>query len=303
MLFVLFSLCHSLYFHQHEEKAFVLFMREHNLVYTGQEYFFRFGIFMANTRLVEEFNVRENSFALGMTSLACMTANEVKAMKAGPSLTGLGQGQTEQSMHVGDVPDAWDWRTKNVVGPVKDQGQVGGLALLAVDAEASSWAIKTGKYTSLSYKTLAWCLTAQTVQEYYKWVIANRHGKFPTEDASACVQWTGVGNLVSFIDKKSGNEDELKSLVYNSGPAAIGFDASHFSFQLYHSGIYMEPSCGTNPDHDMLCVGYGTEDTTAYWILKNSWGVSWGEKGYMRSARNRENMCGVASFLVIPVNE
>ena len=66
----------------------------------------------------------------------------------------------------------------------------------------------------------------------------------------------------------------------------------------------MEPNCSTtNINHALLVVGYGRDANTSldYWLLKNSWGAHWGESGYMRLARNKNNMCGIASMPSYPI--
>ena len=94
-----------------------------------------------------------------------------------------------------------------------------------------------------------------------------------------------------------GSEAALQEAVANIGPVAVTVDASQFSFQLYTGGIYDPPNCSDfNLDHGMLVVGYGSnQDGKDYWIVKNSWGVSWGQNGYILMARNEGNKCGIAS--------
>ena len=97
------------------------------------------------------------------------------------------------------------------------------------------------------------------------------------------------------------DEDELAASCETDGVVSIAIDASHWSFQLYDSGIYDEPSCSpTFLDHAVGLVGFGAEDGTKYWIVRNSWGPDWGEQGYIRMVRGKNNQCGVASDTVIP---
>jgi len=79
-------------------------------------------------------------------------------------------------------------------------------------------------------------------------------------------------------------------------------DAGHQSFQLYKRGIYSEPRCSsTKLDHGVLAVGYGSEGEKDYWIVKNSWGEVWGQKGYFWLAKGKNNMCGLATQASYPV--
>ena len=66
--------------------------------------------------------------------------------------------------------------------------------------------------------------------------------------------------------------------------------------QFYATGVYSEPSCSRSKlTHTLVVTGYGTKKGRDYWLLKNSWGSSWGEDGYIKMSRNSANQCGIAS--------
>ncbi len=99
-----------------------------------------------------------------------------------------------------------------------------------------------------------------------------------------------------FRDVESQNEDSLTYAIAIRGPISVTIDGSHSSFQFYKSGVYDEPNCSsTILNHCALAVGFNVTDTELYYIVKNSWGTSWGINGYIWMSRKKNNQCGIAT--------
>ena len=103
----------------------------------------------------------------------------------------------------------------------------------------------------------------------------------------------GVGAVKSFTDVSSGSASQLKAALAK-GPVSVAIEADKMIFQSYTSGVITSKTCGTQLDHGVLAVGYGTEDGTDYFLVKNSWGASWGDKGYVKIGQEG-NICGILS--------
>jgi len=289
-------------------------MRSTNQFFTGDEYQSRFGIWMANSRLVQEHNAAKNSFKLSMNKFAAYTPSEYKALLG--FRMELVKNKAVKSNFV--APNALDWREKGAVNPIKDQGQCGSCwAFSAIQGAEGAYFVGKGKLLSLSEQNLVDCVTAcygcngGLMTAAYDYVIEHQNGKFNSETDYPYKAVTGtckfdaskaVGHISSYVEIQEGSESDLASKCAQYGPVAIAIDASHFSFQLYSGGIYKEAACSSyNLDHGVGCVGYGAEGNTQYWIVRNSWGTSWGEKGYIRMIKDDGNRCGVATMACVPI--
>jgi cathepsin L len=108
-----------------------------------------------------------------------------------------------------------------------------------------------------------------------------------------------VGTIRYLHWGKSGNEDDMATKIQAIGPAAVSIEANHRAFMHYHGGIFDYGGCHGNLDHSVLCCGWGRQGNITFWIVKNSWGKHWGEKGFIRMIR-KNNQCGIASDVLIP---
>lgn len=135
------------------------------------------------------------------------------------------------------------------------------------------------------------------------------HYPYEVNDTFECRSNKPRARVKNFAQIQSGSEELLKKYLIKYGPIAIAIDASLPSFQNYRSGIYYDPACSNNINHAMVLVGYGTSTITNaktkkktkqdYWLIRNTYGELWGEDGYMRLARNRDNHCGITDFAVV----
>jgi len=123
------------------------------------------------------------------------------------------------------------------------------------------------------------------------------------KDGSCNAPKTGL-TISSHVEVASESPSALKTAV-SKGPVSVAIEADKLVFQMYNGGIMDSTSCGTNLDHGVLVVGYGSDNGSDYWILKNSWGPSWGEDGFFRIARdmskNGAGICGLQMEPVYPV--
>ena len=127
---------------------------------------------------------------------------------------------------------------------------------------------------------------------------------FVTTQEFRCLTIQLIICLPGHVDITKFSEQDLQVAVATVGPVSVAIDAGHVSFQLYHGGVYYEPSCNSTKlglDHAVLVVGYGNYNGEDYWLVKNSWGESWGLNGYIMMARNQNNNCGIATAASYPL--
>ncbi|KAM9169257.1 cathepsin K [Mergus octosetaceus] len=259
-----------------------------------------------------------HTFELAMNHLGDMTSEEVVR-----TMTGLkvprSRPHHNETLYIPDwtdrAPAAVDWRRKGYVTPVKNQGQCGSCwAFSSVGALEGQLKRKTGKLLSLSPQNLVDCVANNNgcgggyMTNAFEYVRQNRgidsEDAYPYigQDESCMYSPTGkAAKCRGYREIPEGNEKALKRAVARIGPVSVGIDASLPSFQFYSRGVYYDESCNAeNINHAVLAVGYGTQKGTKHWIIKNSWGEEWGNKGYVLLARNMNNACGIANLASFP---
>lgn len=221
----------------------------------------------------------------------------------------------------GPVADRLDWRDKGVVTEIKNQGECASCyAFASTAAVESQMAIKTGKLQDISPQDVLDCSQVEPYENYgcdggslepaydyiqSKGVVSDESYPYTATTGEKCnakPEQVAV-QIKSYVTIEEGDEKALKEALFKIGPIAVGMDASSENWQFYGGGIYYEPDCKSsieNLNHAVTLVGYGEENGNKYWIVKNSYGNSWGENGYARIARNETNHCGIASYAVYP---
>lgn len=280
----------------------------------------RFQIFSFNLHNIITHNLNDKkNFTMGINQFSDLTSNEFEGQYLGGLLnTETGSyGCKLFSSDASDAPVSIDWRKKNAVTSVKDQGQCGSCwAFSSTGAIEGAWAISKNKLIDLSEEQLVECATGVAYGSHgcnggqmegaFKYVI--EHGQcslssYPynsgNADSGSCKETScsPVAHITSCSDVVPCDQVSLKAAVARQ-PVSVAISADTRLFQSYSGGVITSPSCYTTLDHGVLIVGYGSENGIDYWLVKNSWGKSWGENGYVKIARtddkNDPGICGIA---------
>jgi len=300
-----------------DEKEFALFRQRFNKVYASDEDLeIRFDVFKSNVRSIIEHNLAPNqNFTLGVNQFSDLRAEEFKALyiNSGYKGTEVGSyGCKTFTSAATSAPASLDWRQKNAVTSVKDQGQCGSCwTFSSTGASEGAWAIATGKLIDLSEQQLVDCATGAAYGSHGcnggqmegadKYLIANGQcslASYPyTATDDKCKTCSPVAHFSSCSDVKPNDQISLKGAVAMQ-PVSVALSADTRYFQSYTGGILDSPACYTELNHGVLITGYGTDNGKKYWTVKNSWGVTWGEQGYIRISRsdstNDAGICGIA---------
>lgn len=201
-----------------------------------------------------------------------------------------------------------DWRTKGVVTPIKNQGQCGSCwSFSATGNMEGQWALAGNSLASLSEEELVQCSSSAGNQgcngglmdQAFDWVVQNggitSESNYPYTSGGGVTGTCKNAKLKQYTAHVSGHKDlptsesQMAAWMCTGGPLSIGVDAA--SWQTYSGGI-LSTCQGTQMDHGVLIVGFNLANSPPYWIVKNSWGTSWGENGYIRVEYGTDQ-CGI----------
>jgi len=216
------------------------------------------------------------------------------------------------------VPASYSSVEKGLVSPVRDQRSCGSCtAFASVAAIETCFKKKAGVFGDYSEQQVVDCgygkhgakgCKGAAPHAYLKWAVEDNvrlahESQYPYKNAqNQCPNNLPVYNQGVRISNLSytynGDEDLLMKEVYEHGAVVTGVYSSFTAFKQYAGGIFDGCPEGRRPDHAVTVVGYGTENGTPYWLIKNSWGTGWGENGFIRMKRG-VNMCGIGRVIAV----
>ena len=327
------SLSKDIYdYHKLKLNEFGVWLNMYNKNYnTNKEFAIRYITYMFNSRFINNHNANSNNtFKLGHNQFSDMTHEEYLARLKKSFKTNAQENYVnihqdsyqdyDSDLYFQTINETVDWRTHGCVTPVKDQGQCGSCwAFSTVVAMEGSYALKHNTCNN----NIIMFSEQQAVDCSSGFGNFGCNGGYPiwlynyylngssveTEEAypyhavdQTCNYTKGVANVNSYVNITSGSEDDLV-LKSNLAPLSVCIDASSMTFQFYKSGVYTDTTCGNTMndlDHCVGLVGYGMDASEQkYYIVKNSWGTSWGDSGYIYMARDKNNMCGISTLATL----
>jgi cathepsin L len=308
------------------DAPWALYKRTYDKQYASDgEEMIRRSIWEDNIDIIRKHNLEADlglhTYTLGMNKYGDMTIKEFVKQMNGLDLSSnvSFSGTCDQYVAPANFkrPDTVDWRTKGYVTPIKDQKQCGSCwAFSTTGSLEGQHFAKTGQLVSISEQNLVDCSAKYgnfgcrggLMDNAFKYIKENNgidtESSYPYEakDDTCRFDAKNVGATdTGCKDIKQLSEDDLQDAIATVGPVSVAIDAAHSSFQLYRAGVYTEPACSQQAlDHGVLAVGYDSLNGQDYYIVKNSWGLSWGNQGYIWMSRNKNNQCGIATLASYP---
>ena len=271
-----------------------------------------------NIKFIKDHNSKNSSYEVGINQF--INTSYTNGTTNGPSHYIHSEQPIINILSDKKLPKHVDWRKEGIVSSVKNQLECGSCwAFSAVGAIEGEWSLKHHQLYNLSEQELVDCsgylgnngCDGGSMDNAFQYVVQNGlclNISYPYNATDGqCQNQTCTKQVYidKYYDVPHNNERQLEKAVSRQ-PVSVAIQANQQSFQLYKQGIYNDPDCGDYLDHGVLVVGYGHDKKykMKYWIIKNSWGSSWGENGYMRMIKNSnvsEGLCGIAMDPSYPV--
>lgn len=276
---------------------------------SDNEYEARFKIFQENTELIRKHNQAAQDWVLGINEFSDMTSEEFKNLFL---LNSLGRTPKFSSVQINpdQVPNTINWVSAGAVTPVKTQGNCGShWAFSAVGAVEGVWKIAGHPLIELSVQQVIDCSEDQGNEgcnggfmDYaFDYLISNNgitsEAIYPyvANDDGDCQPSSinrTVASISSYVNVQANSSAALLAAIAKQ-PVSVAVEADLLIWQHYQGGV-VSRNCGTLLDHGALAVGYDLTSNPPYYLVKNSWGASWGEKGYIKLAViDGPGVCGI----------
>jgi C1A family cysteine protease len=305
------------------EVMFVEHMQKYSLDFQhGKEFVERLEIFIQEVESIEKHNADSSkTYTRGLNQFSHLTESEWKdAVRLGSTRPPNLRRNPLGAIHgepLEDPPASVDWVAQGAVTPVKNQGQCGSCwSFSTTGSLEGAYFLKNGNLKSFSEQELVSCDTTDNgcnggwMDDAFAWIKQNggiqTESDYPyTSGAGVSGSCKGTGNSVagsapsSYTDVQAGSASALMSAVAQQ-PVSVAIQADQLAFKSYSGGV-LTGTCGTSLDHGVLAVGYGTLNGVDYWKVKNSWGPTWGEDGYILIERNANDKCGILLAASYPV--
>lgn len=279
---------------------------------TKTEFKIRSELFKAKLALINEWNSNpENTHLIGTNQFTDYTKEEMNKMKGYKAAERKEVRAPLGAEEIKLVGTPIDWRAKGAVNPVQNQGMCGSCwSFSATAAIEGAYFLKHGNLLKFSEQQFVDCAGSYgnygcnggLMDNAFDYVKAGNklelESDYPYRAADQACKYSatkGVATVASYTDVSPGNPTALKNELAN-GPVSVAIEADQYVFQAYKSGVITSTQCGTRLDHGVLAVGWGTDATAGdYFIVRNSWGASWGDQGYVKIGATSKNTCGILS--------
>jgi C1A family cysteine protease len=313
-----------------EQRLFADFMRTYNKHYTAEEFDIRFENFKNSLKEIERRNKFSTGATYNITKFADMSREEFRKYPCGvnklselnykrPNFTPV---IAEPEVFSQAVPVSWDWVARGAVTPVKDQQQCGSCWAFSTIGNAEGvWHLAGNKLVGLSEEQIVSCSTTDYGCEggWPFWALTDMlaspySGRLDTEKSYPYTSGNGDNGVCNFKTTNVGAtlksyksyctentapcaETDMQQLLITYGPLSVCLDAG--PMQYYTGGVDNPQDCDPDAiDHCVTMVGYGVDNGTPFWRIKNSWNTNWGEQGYYRLIRGT-GACGINKVVTI----